>query len=260
MKRMIRRLIVAAVILASHATFAQLSVTVEGSVVRPGRHTLNTGARLLDAVRAAGVRPDAYLLGAVWLDGGAMASQRKLKIGLMFELAVLEQGAWLDGDAELAALAARLGDQVRAMPITGHRANTLDPIRLELEPRSNRLLTGGDRLLFPARPQTITVVGAVRADCVLPFVGIRSATDYASACPRHANADPDWLYIVQPDGAILRRGVALWNRDHPQPLAPGARIVVPLAESSLKGRADRFNDDLAAFLATQPVGHVGEAP
>jgi capsule biosynthesis protein GfcC len=258
MMRAIRSFIVAAAMLTSCVASAQLAVSVDGNVLRPGAHALKAGARLLDAVRAAGVQPEAYLLGAAWLHGDAVASQRELKVGLLFDLTILEQGARLDGNAELATLAARLGDQVRAMPVTGRQANTLDPIRLELEPRSNRPLVGGDRLLFPARPQTVTVVGAVRADCVLPFIGLRKATEYAADCPRQTSADTDWLYIIQPDGAVLRRGVALWNRDPAQVLAPGARIVVPLRASILKERADRLNDDLAAFLATQPLGSAGE--
>ena len=182
MKRAIRSLVVAAILLACGAASAQLAVTVEGSVVRPGAHALPANARLLDAVRAAGVRPDAYLLGAAWRHRDEIASQRELKTGLLFDLAVLEQGARLDGDADLAALAARLGEQLRAMPVTGRRVNTLDPVRLELEPRSNRPLADGDRLLFPPRPHTVTVTGAVRGDCALPFVGLRPATAYSADC------------------------------------------------------------------------------
>jgi len=259
MMRTIRLLVTAAVLLTCGAVSAQLAVTAEGSVVRPGAHALKGSARLLDAVRVAGVRPEAYLLGAAWLHRDKVASQRELQVGLLFDLAVLEKGARLDGDVETATLAARLGDQVRAMPVTGRRVNTLDPVRLELEPRTNRPLVGGDRLLFPTRPGTITVTGAVRADCVLPFVGLRMATEYAADCPRHADADTDWLYVIQPDGQVVRRGVAPWNRDHGQVLAPGARVVVPLRASMLKDRADRLNEELVAFLATQPLAPAGEA-
>ena len=232
---------------------AQPTVMVDGLVATPGAHALPSGARLFDAAHAAGVRPEAYLTGAAWLRRDELKPQRALKVGLLFDLRVVEQGAFAEGDDALARLAGRLAAQVRAMPVTGRRPNTLDPVRLELEPRSNRPLAAGDRLIYPPRPATVTVTGAVEADCALPFVGLRPATAYVADCPRHAAADRDWLYVVQPDGTALRRGVAGWNRDPVQPLAPGARIVVPLRQALLEGRAEGLNDDLAAFLATQPL-------
>src|SRR5690606_3683307 len=144
--------------------------------------------------------------------------------------------ALAEGDESLAALAARLAAQVRTMPVTGRRPNTLDPVRLELEPRNNRPLAAGDRLIYPPRPATVTVIGAVEADGVLPFAGLRPATAYAADCPRHAAADPDWLHVIQPDGTVSRHGVAGWNRDPAQPLAPGARVYVPLRQALVEGR------------------------
>lgn len=249
----------AAAILVAGSVRAQIGVTVEGSVSRPGEHELGTRPRLLDAVKAAGIRAEAYLHGAAWLHRAEIAPQRELKAGVLFDLAVLEQEARLDGDAARIALVARLRDQLRAMPLTGRRVNTLDPVRLELEPRSNRVVSAGDRLLFPVRPDTVSITGAVRADCVLPFVGLRGAAGYVADCPRHADADADWLYVIQPDGQVLRRGIALWNRDHAQPLAPGARIFVPLRADMLRERAERLNGEFAAFLATQVLEPVGVA-
>ena len=233
------------------------NVVVEGLVERPGAQALGEGARLFDAVHAAGVEGDAFLAGAAWLSREQRAAQEGLKGGLLFDLAVVERGARLGGHDGLAALAARLAAQVRAMPVSGRRFNTLDPVRLELETRSNRPLADGDRLLFPPRPATVAVIGAVEADCTLPFVGLRPATAYAADCPPHAAADPDWLYVIQPDGAIMRRGIAPWNRDAAQPLAPGARVYVPLGAALLAGRAEELNDDFAAFLATQPLATEG---
>lgn len=258
MTALVRRLAFALLMLACGAASAELAVTAEGAVLRPGPQRLAAGARLLDVVRAAGVRSDAYLLGAAWLHDGELAAQRELKAGLLFDLGALERSARLDGDAGLAALAARLNVQISAMPVTGRRVNTLDPLRLELEPRSNRPLADRDRLLFPPRPATVTVTGAVTADCELPFVGLRAAAEYAADCPRAAGADSDWLLIVQPDGQVQRRGIALWNRDPRQPIAPGARVVVPLRAAVLQDLAEQLNDDLAAFLATQPLP-LGEA-
>jgi hypothetical protein len=253
----LRHLLVAAAAFGAGIAHGGPAVVVEGLVERPGAQALGEGARLFDAVHAAGVKAEAFLAGAAWLSRDRLAEQQALKTGLLFDLAVVERGARLEGRDGLATLAARLAAQVRAMPVSGRRLNTLDPVRLELETRSNRPLADSDRLLFPPRPATVTVTGAVEADCTLPFTGLRAATAYAADCPPHAAADPEWLYLIQPDGAIMRRGIAPWNRDGAQPLAPGARIYLPLRAALLEGRAEELNDDFAAFLATQPLATEG---
>lgn len=252
------RILLRAFALAVAATFgapvgAEVVVMVQGAVSRAGGQSLQDGARLFDAVKAAGVGPDAYLLGAAWLRGKDIAAQRELKFGLVFDLEVIAKDAARAGNSTLSALADRLRDGIAAMPVTGRRANTLDPVRLELDRGSNRLLGDGDRLLFPVRPKTVRVTGAVLADCELPHAALHPATGYLANCPRHPAADTDWIYVIQPDGQVVRQGAALWNREQGSPLAPGARLHVPLRATMTTETAQTFNDAFAAFLATQPL-------
>lgn len=232
---------------------AGAAVRVEGLVERPGEQPLAPGDRLLDALLPARVRADAYLLGAAWLHRAEIPAQRDLKTGILFELGVLERLAVMGDEPERAELFHRLAEQVLAAPVSGRRATSLDPLRLETRPGDNRLLGEGDRLLFPPRPRHVRVTGAVRADCSLPFRGLRPATAYLHDCPRHIAADPDWLYVIQPDGQVRRLGVAAWNRSPDQPLAPGAVLYVPLDGSLLEGLAKDLNRELARFIATQPL-------
>lgn len=246
---------------AANGVQAQGQVLLEGRVRQPGPHVVQPGARLLDAIPSGSIAADAYLLGAAWLHRGAIDEQQARKAGVLFELGVLESTARLHGNGARASLAARLAAQLRAMPVTGRRVNTLDPVRLELEPATNRPLAAGDRLIFPPRPASVTVSGAVMADCALSFAPLRTADAYLADCPRHPEADTDWLYIVQPDGQVLRRGIAAWNRESGRLPAPGARVLVPLREGRYKGGIAegieggmrQLNDELAAFLATQPL-------
>lgn len=240
---------------------AQTAVRLEGRVLHPGDHQLGTEARLLDAVRAAAIRPDAYLLGAAWLHADSQASQRALKLGLLFDLGVIARSARLHGRLSRAELAERLAIQLGVMAVTGREVNTMDPVRLELDPRANRRLSSGDRIVYPSRPSDVTVRGAVSDDCVLAFVALRSAAEYVRNCSLHSEADADWVYIVQPEGVVVRRGVAVWNGERSEPPAPGAQIVVPLRDGGgsdgddelVEGGIRRFNDALATFIATQPL-------
>jgi hypothetical protein len=81
---------------------------------------------------------------------------------------------------------------------------------------------------------------------------MQDARRYLAACPASRAADPDMIYVVQPDGAVFEQDIALWNRSEPRPLAPGAWIYVPFDRHAIAGAADEsFNRDVADFLATQ---------
>jgi hypothetical protein len=133
--------------------------------------------------------------------------------------------------------------RLRAMPVTGRQLPALlDPRPLEISDQ-NHLLAEGDRIVYPLRPSNVRVLGAVQHACTLPLVPLQAARLYLPHCPLTAAADPDWLYVIQPDGRIQRQGIAMWNRDPGQSLAPGAVIYVPVRGA--------INDDITRFLATQ---------
>lgn len=231
---------------------AAINVTIDGQVLKPGTSSLPPLARLADAAIAAGVRADAYLPGAIWYHQSAKAAQQELKIGLLHDLTDVIRNGRLDNLPERATLALRLRAQVEAMPVTGRRVNTLDPIPLELDRKANRLLDDGDVLYYPARPDVVVVMGAVTQDCALPFVSRKAATDYARSCPQTSEADTDWLYIISPDGGTRRYAIGAWNAEAPVALQPGSRLLVPL-RSRPQQPVEELNQELASFFATQPL-------
>lgn len=239
-----------------------LSVEVAGAVAHPGVLQLRAGARLADAVTAAQVDPAAYVLGAAWLRPDRQPAQRRLQAGLLYELRTIALQARVQQRADLRELAQRLHAQLAAMPVTGRRVvATLEPHALQSDAAVNLPLQAGDRLVYPRRPQAIRVLGAVVHDCRLPQVALRDARDYLDACPRSASADPDLLYVIQPDGRVFAQGVALWNRSALLALAPGAVLYVPLDRRLIAPAADdRFNADMAQFLATQNLPATEPAP
>ncbi len=241
-----------AVCLVAPAFAGAVNVQVTGRVAQPGPQTLPDGARLSDAVLKADVLPDAYPLGAAWLRASLRKTQTRWKAGLMYDVTLLRGQARLDGDTALTALASRLEKHWRALPVTGRQRGTLlDPRPLEISDR-NHLLASGDRIIYPTRPDTVRVVGAVQKPCTLPLVPMQAARDYLPACTPAPAADKDWLYIIQPDGNVTRQAIALWNRHGTQPLAPGAILYVPVAPKLVPAPVrDSFNHDAARFLSTQ---------
>ena len=239
---------------------ARVQVRVDGAVARPGIVDLKDAARLSDAALAAQVQPGAYMLGAAWLQPSQVPAQQRLKAGVLFDLDSLHLRALQRGDMPLAALAAGLRGWIAAMPVTGRVPALLDPRPVEADAAANRPLQDGDRLFYPSRPATIRVVGAVQQPCTLSFVPMQDARLYLRGCARAAHADRDWLYVIEPNGRVYRRGMALWNRAKPLPLAPGALVYLPLSMHETQAIDPAFNHDLAAFLATQPLPGPGAAP
>ncbi|WP_350648880.1 capsule biosynthesis GfcC family protein [Pseudomonas sp. HY13-MNA-CIBAN-0226] len=243
-------------LLMTFAVNADSLVTVQGDAAKPGRYSFQEGTRLHDVLLPAQVNPKAYLLGAAWLNTPLRNAQERLKLGVLFDLATVKSNALQDDEIELAALAERLIDKVQAMPVTGRRVAQLDPVRVELNRGDNPYLSNGDMLLYPTRPNTVKVVGAVAEECELAYQPLQPATNYLQNCPRDPGADKDLLFVIQPDGRVFQEGIALWNETKSVHPAPGARIYVPVHSTAKGDPTPDLNTELAAFIATQPLLEV----
>lgn len=260
---MIARLALSAALLlglAGTAT-ARMQVEVTGAVGHPGPLELKDGARLSDAALAAEVQPHAYLLGAAWLRADRVVPQVRLKAGVLFDLGQLGIDALKHRQTALATTASGLRSRLARLPVTGRVPALLDPHAIQVTAADNWPLHPGDRLDFPLRPATISIVGAVQHPCTVPLEPLQDARRYLATCPDITRAaDPDWLYVIQPDGRVFRQGVALWNRSAPMALAPGAVLYVPLDARAAHAIDPTLNHDIAAFLATQVLPGPGATP
>lgn len=243
----------AACFLASTTLLAASRIEVLGSLPSPGEKQIAEGLRLGQLLGQLQVDPLGYWLGASWQRQSLKQEQQRLKAGILFDLIQLQRLARLQDNPSLANAARQLNEQVSALPVTGRTIYPLDPLAVELNAAHSPKLLGGDRLIFPPRPDYVRIVGAVSQDCALPFVPLQQAYRYAQQCPALADADPDYLYLIQPDGQVTRLGIALWNREEAVPPAPGAVLLVPLNASDINAIAPDLNRELAEFLATQPL-------
>ncbi|APC14808.1 hypothetical protein BLL42_03355 [Pseudomonas frederiksbergensis] len=238
------------------STVSQAAVTVSGDVLSPGQFEVKPGARLLDVIKASRPNAESYWLGAAWLHGSLVDKQVRLKAGVLFDLKLLQRVALLDDRNTRATLSARLYEQIERLPVTGREVAVLDPIALEVGFARNALLEDGDRLIYPARPSTVEVWGAVAQPCHVPYSAMQEARDYARQCAILSDAESDYLWLIQPDGQVRRVGVAAWNHQEGAVLAPGSRILVPIKNDDLDSPTPELNQQLAEFLATQPLAEV----
>lgn len=232
------------------------TLTVSGQVRNPGPVVLQADARLLDVITAS--QPDAqgYWLGAAWLHQPLLEAQARLKAGVLFDLHTLHQAALVAGREDRARAAAQLYQQVQALPVTGRQAAVLDPVAVEVGFAPNLPVSSGDRLVYPPRPDSVRVLGAVARACTLAFAPLQQGSAYLDACPASKAADTDYLWLIQPDGHVTRLGIAPWNREEGAPPAPGSTLLVPIRSDDLNPPTPELNQQLAEFLATQPLAEV----
>jgi hypothetical protein len=228
---------------------------VAGSVYNPGIHRLPPGSRLSRLALAAAPTPDAYVLGAALLREPKRLEQTRLKAGLMFDLEQLALDT--EPDSTVGASVARISRWLKGLPVTGRVPYQLEPRVLEATRSRDFPVQAGDVLFYPARPSSITIVGAVSQQCTLAHIGLQEPTAYLGRCPKAAGASSDYVHVIQPDGHTARVGTALWNQSPPSSLAPGAVIFVPLAETLVRNKAPHFNEDAVSFLATQLLAAPG---
>lgn len=248
--RLLRRAAAAVLLVgASVGPAAAQSIYVDGAVLKPGEYQWRPGARLHDAAVAGQVSAQAWPLGAALLRQSAIEPQQRLKAGVLYDLRANQLHAHTENNAELQQLLERLFAFVQRLPITGRVVAQLDPFQL-LVPSNNHLLEPGDELVYPLRPSTLRVLGAVAADCQLDFDPALRLKDYLHQCPTHPEADRNYVYVIQPDGTLERIGVAHWNEQQTT-LAVGAVIYVPVDPAVLSPQARELNKDMAQLLATQ---------
>ncbi|MBV2127769.1 capsule biosynthesis GfcC family protein [Arsukibacterium indicum] len=95
-----------------------------------------------------------------------------------------------------------------------------------LKPAANPLFEPGQYLLsLTERPPHITVFGLARAERITHY-GNASVSIYAGQLRRLAGSNYDWLFVLQPDGEVIKAGIASWNQQHLE-LMPGAQLFVP---------------------------------
>lgn len=243
-------------LLLSHGALSHADVTVNGDALNPGAFPFTPGSRLLDVVKQAKPNPESYWFAAAWLHQPLLEQQTRLKTGVLFDLKMLQRGALLNNNSTLAALAARLFEDVSRMPVTGRKVAVLDPVALEVGFARNYALSDGDQLVYPARTNTVTVVGAVEKPCTLPYQAQQEARDYLDNCPALPEAEADFLWLIQPDGKYRRVAIAAWNREDGMHATAGSTILVPVRNDMPDLPTPDLNEQLAQFLATQPLDEV----
>lgn len=214
-------------------------VRLEGEFKHAGIYSVAPGESLRSLVlRAGGLTSDAYLYGSVFtrrstrkleqqrLDDYTNRLEQEMHHGA---LNALSQPGIQAGDAN--TLNRDLIERLHQVKATGRIVLDLHARSTGVDALPDLELEDGDRLVVPARPSTVQVIGAVMNPNAFLYRPRNHAEDYLlEAGGPNRDADKARIFILRADGSVTRsapRQSIFASSLKAQNLNPGDTIVVP---------------------------------
>jgi protein involved in polysaccharide export with SLBB domain len=247
-------------------------VKVEGEVAHPGVYELTQQQTLKDLVQSAGgLTSRAYPYGARLTRESARVEQQK---GLDEMVHTAEAGiraskvSAVSSGSDAGSLAAGEAAQqsllasLRSIRATGRVVLAMSPEAGSVTDFPAMALEDGDRIVIPARSNTVTVSGAVYNPASFVYDARRKVGDYLQLAGKGAlNSNQGHAFVLRADGSVISRQEAhgLFHAGFDQlPMYPGDQIVVPERVDNGVVRAIRDWGQLIAplALATLAISNV----
>ncbi|MGQ0599432.1 SLBB domain-containing protein [Aquabacterium sp.] len=221
----------------------QVFVRVEGEVQRPGIYQMQPGDGLPQLVeKAGGLTPDAYLFGAAFF-------REEVKRAQTANLEQLVRRLESQVETRLSSAAASVSSsdagvaQIRVQAEAQAQKQALDRLR-NLKP-SGRIMLGlnsdrdqpdklpalrlenQDRLVVPARPDFVYVLGSVNTESSLIWRQGASVQQYLDQSGLTSGADIDEIFVLRADGSVLSNTGRWFSSVTGATVLPGDVIVLP---------------------------------
>jgi protein involved in polysaccharide export with SLBB domain len=238
-------------------------VRLEGEFPGAGVYSVKPGETLEQLVaRAGGLTSNAYLYGSSFQRESTRAFQQQRLDDYIAQLSAdMDRQTAVRGaststgisDPNALMLERNLVMQLRDLRATGRIVLEFSPDSSNVDAIPHIPLENGDVFRVPARPNTVSVIGAVYGQNVLLYKQDRHVSDYLSlAGGPNRIADKDHAFIVRADGSVYSRMKAkgvFSNRFEESWIYPGDTIVIPekpIAPSLTKRLLD-YSQILSSF-------------
>ncbi len=246
-------------------------VRLEGEVVHAGIYSVQPGETLRDIVaRAGGLTPSAYLFGAEFTRASTrVAQQARLDdyvatLELDMDRAAVASSANAYSAQDTASSQATLSttqlliSRLKLLRASGRIVLNLKPNASQLAELPAIGLQDGDRLVIPAVPPSVNVVGAVYDPSSFLYNEKGRVRAYLQqAGGPNLDADMKHVFIIRADGAVLSKeaSTSFWgNTFKDEGINPGDTIVVP--ERVYKGSSLRAFSNYAQIFSSIALGLV----
>jgi polysaccharide export outer membrane protein len=238
-------------------------VKVEGEVDHPGVYELTDRQTLKGLLQSAGgLTSRAYPYGARLTRESARIEQQR---GLDEMVHTAEAGlraskvsAVSSGSDASTVAAGETAQQsllasLRSIRATGRVVLAMSPDASRVTDFPDMALEDGDRIIIPARSNTVTVSGAVYNPASFVYDARRKVGDYLQLAGKGAlNSNQSHAFVLRADGSVISRqetGGMFHSAFDQLPMHPGDQIVVPERVDNGVVRAIRDLGQLIAPLA-----------
>lgn len=218
-------------------------VKLEGEFAVPGIYQILPGETLRQLVaRVGGVSANAYLYGAEFTRESTREFQQKrldeavdqMEREIQRQASSGSAGALSKDEVEnlktQSETQKQLAAKLRQIKASGRIVLELPREQVQAKDFPDLVLDDGDRLLIPAKPSTVSVVGAVfNQNAFIHRPGQRLSDYLGRAGGPTKDADAGSIYIVKADGTVTSRRQSGWliSGFESDQLMPGDTIVVP---------------------------------
>ena len=196
------------------------AITMTGEIKRPGTYTIETGERLSSVLkRAGGLYGRAFLRGLVLMRESVRRQQQaeiEKFVSFQKQRLVIEAASYSAGAVPIAGQANQQGMETTTLQLqmqaldqlVSHiqlgrvivEAESLD--QLEQDKENDLILEEGDQITVPLRPQTVSIIGAVRNPANVLYRVDLDVEDYVGrAGGLISDANEKEMYIVRANGS-----------------------------------------------------------
>ncbi len=211
--------------------------------------TLPDDAHLADLLNHPHIPTASYWPTARIATAERQAQVERERQALLHDLEMLEYQWHNEGETRNAYAVRELRVELAAVKLLGRLPATLDPDWARIRPEDNPRLQGEYRLVLPARPQTLMVLGLVNGNPRPSLQPKQVIADYIDAECLPAG-ECAWGYLIQNDGTIEKVGLEYWNRQHRE-ADPGAVLFVGFDNDQLPEHYRNLNSRIAHLLTNR---------
>jgi protein involved in polysaccharide export with SLBB domain len=216
-------------------------VKVEGEVEHPGIYQLEEGRTLQDVLESAGgLTARAYPYGARLTRESARVEQQKgldeMVRAAQAEVRASTASAATSGQDPGGAAARQAAQQtllasLRSVQASGRVVLAMQPSAGGIADFPPIVLEDDDQIVIPARPNTVSVSGAVYNPASFVYDARHTVGDYLRLAGKGGlNSNRRHAFVLRADGTVISRqevGSTFHNSFESLPMNPGDQIVVP---------------------------------
>ena len=207
------------------------SVTISGSVEKPGSYLLNEGDGILELVNlAGGYTKNAYEFGGILLNKNTLEVSQNAKNKLYEDFISFYIENSFGGGAESLESLSIFINELKNSSVSGRITAEFNLEKLESNPSLNVKLMEGDEIIIPEVVDHIYIFGEIANQGTINYVANQSLSGYLDSVGGMTDyADKSSIFILHPNGIserASRKNVFRDNRDEFM-IYPGSIIFVP---------------------------------